>query len=106
MADNTPIFKGDNSAAFGNNFITINLDNPLGYEISKAVFVCGCIQKTFENPTFPLVINFTSEETANFKTSNVCYLVVFDSEGRQKTCKGSLTFPAQNGVLNNNGTCC
>lgn len=106
MADNIPIFKGDSTAAFGNNFITINLNNPLGFPISKAIFVCGCVKKTFENPIFPLVINFTSQETSNFKPSNVCYLVVFDSEGRQKTCKGSLTFKAQNGVLSNNGTCC
>lgn len=101
------IYKGDNTGAFGNNFITINLDNPLGFTISKAIFVCGCIQKIFENPTFPLVINLTSEETKTLKPSNICYLVVFDSDGRQKTCKGTLTFSAQNGVLGvNNGTCC
>lgn len=100
------IFKGDDSGAFGNNFITINLDNPLGYTISKAVFVCGCIQKPFKNPVFPLRINLTSQETAKLRSSNVCYLVVYDSEGRQKTCQGSLTFNAQNGVINNGGICC
>lgn len=100
------IFKGDDSGAFGNNFITINLDNPLGYTISKAIFVCGCIQKPFENPVFPLRINLTSQETTKLRSSNVCYLVVYDSEGRQKTCQGSLTFNAQNGVINNGGICC
>lgn len=100
------IFKGDDSGAFGNNFITINLDNPLGYPISKAIFVCGCIQKPFKNPVFPLRINLTSQETAKLRSSNVCYLVVYDSEGRQKTCQGSLTFNAQNGVINNGGICC
>lgn len=104
MANNS-IFKGDNSGAFGNNFITINLENPLGYTISKAIFVCGCIQKSFDNPVFPIVINFSSQETAQLRSSNTCYLVAYDSEGRQKTCKGTLTFPAQNGVLPN-GTCC
>lgn len=99
------IFKGDNTGAFGNSFITINLNNPLGYPISKAIFVCGCFQKIFENPVFPLVINFTSEETKKLNISNVCYLVVFDSLGRQKTCKGTLIFKAQNGVLSD-GTCC
>ena len=49
---NNPIFKTDDTAAFGNNFITINLDNPQGYEITKAVFVCNCLTKTFENPVF------------------------------------------------------
>ena len=100
-----PIFKGDDSGAFGNNFITINLDNPLGYPISKAIFVCGCIKKTFENPVFPLVINFNSEETETLRSVNTCYLVVYDSEGRQKTCKGTLSFKAQNGVLPD-GICC
>lgn len=102
-----PIYKGDNTGAFGNSFITINLDNPDDYIISKVIFVCGCIQKTFENPTFPLVINLTSDETKILKPSNICYLVAYDSEGRQKTCQGTLTFKATNGVLGvNNGTCC
>lgn len=100
-----PIFKGDNTGAFGNSFITINLDNPNGYEISKVIFACGCIQKTYNNPEFPIVINLTSEETSKLNASNVCYLVAFDSEGRQKTCKGTLTFKAQNGVLRD-GICC
>lgn len=104
--NNEAIFKGDNTGAFGNDFITINLDNETEYTISKAIFVCGCIKKTYENPTFPLVINFTSEETSKMRGSNVCYLVAYDSEGRQKTCQGTLTFNAQNGVITNDGTCC
>lgn len=105
---NDNIFKTDNTGAFGNNFITINLVNPEGYVISKAVFVCGCIQKTFNNPDFPLHINFTSEETAGLRNTNTCYLVVYDSEGRQKTCQGTLTFEANNGVIKgiNGRTCC
>lgn len=103
----TAIYKTDDTAAFGNSFITINLENPLGYTISKAIFVCGCIQKSFENPVFPIVINFSSQETASFSSTNTCYLVVFDELGRQRTCKGTLTFKAQNGVLINGGrTCC
>ena len=98
------IFKGDNTGAFGNSFITINLDNPQGFVVSKAIFVCGCIKKTFNNPVFPLVINLTSSETEKLGASNVCYLVAFDSQNRQKTCKGTLTFKAQNGVLPD-GTC-
>lgn len=101
-----PIFKGDDTGAFGNNFITINLENPLEYEVTKVIFACGCIQKTFENPVFPLVINLSSAETEKLRPQNVCYLVAYDSNGRQKTCKGTLTFNAQNGVLNNGRTCC
>lgn len=100
------IFKSDDTGAFGNSFITINLDNPQGYEVSKVIFVCGCIQKTFDNPVFPLAINLTSDETEKLRSSNVCYLVAYDNQGRQKTCKGTLTFAAQNGVLPNGRTCC
>lgn len=101
-----PIYMGDNTGAFGNNFITINLENPLGYQITKAVFVCNCLTKTFENPQFPLTVNFDSSETAKLRSSNTCFLVVFDELGRQKTCTGNLTFKAQNGVLPNGGVCC
>lgn len=100
-----PIYKGDNTGTFGNSFITINLDNPNDYIISKVIFVCGCITKTFENPIFPLKINLSSEETKTLKPSNVCYLVAYDSEGRQKTCQGTLTFKATNGVLPNKDCC-
>lgn len=100
------IYKGDDSGAFGNNFITINLANPNNYEVSKVIFVCGCIQKPFNNPVFPLTINLSSEETEKLRSSNVCYLVAYDSQGRQKTCKGTLTFNAQNGVLPNGRICC
>lgn len=99
MAD--AIFKGDNTAAFGNSFITITLTNPYEYPISKAVFVCGCIKKEYIDPQFPWVINFNSAETAKMRTINVCYLVVYDEQGRQKTCTGTLKFPAQNGVICN-----
>lgn len=98
---NNTIYKGDNTAAFGGSFITINLINPLGYTVSKVIFVCGCIQKTFENPVFPLVVNFTSEETKRLNANNVCQLVAYDEQGRQKTCTGTLVFPAKNGVICN-----
>lgn len=104
---NDAIFKGDNTAAFGNDFIKISIDNPAGYIISKAIFVCGCLKKTFDNPQFPIYINLTSEETSMLRGANVCYLVVYDGLGRQKTCNGTLTFNAKNGVIcNDRGTCC
>lgn len=93
------IFKGDNSGAFGRTFITISLVNPHEFEVSKAEFKCGCITKLFENPQFPLRINFDEEETKQFNFNNVCYLAVFDSMGRKRTCKGKLNFTAQGQVV-------
>lgn len=105
MANNS-IYKGDDTGAFGNTFITITMNNPTGFSISKAIFVCGCIQKAFVNPVFPLELNLSSEETEKLRTQNICYFIAFDELGRQKTCKGTLTFNAQNGVLNNGKQSC
>lgn len=92
-------FKGDDTNAFGKTFITIELDNPYEFEISKAIFIVGCIKKEFENPVFPLRINFTSEESKKLQFKNTAYLVVFDSESRQQTCERTLTFPMKEGVI-------
>ena len=92
-------FKGDNTGAFGGNFITIDLVNPYEFEVSKAIFIVGCVKKEFENPVFPLTINFDEEESKRLNFKNTAYLVVYDSEGRQKTCKGTLNFPMKEGVI-------
>lgn len=97
----TTVYKGDDTGAFGNTFITINIENPQEFIISKAIFVCNCIKKVFKNPHFPVIVNFSSEETKLLKPSNICYLVVYDEEGRQKTCTGTLSFNAQSGVICN-----
>lgn len=100
MSSNS-IFKGDSTAAFGNTFLTININNPDNFVISKAIFVCGCIKKTFNNPEFPLRVNFSSQETQKLSANNVGYLVVYDEVGLQKTCTGNIKFKAQNGVICN-----
>ena len=105
MSANTslPIYKGDDTGAFGNNFITINLNNPLNYPVSKVEFIInggGCLPvKEYNNPTFPLRINFSREETEKFLGVNVCRLRAYDENGLRKTCNNSLTFYAQNGVI-------
>lgn len=97
-----PIFKGDDTGAFGNNFITINIQNPNNYVISQAEFVIngGCPKlKPVKNPTFPMVVNFTSEQTAQFRANNIGNLVVWDEQNRQKQCKGYIEFKAENGAI-------
>ena len=51
------IYKGDDTNAFGNILLSIDLVNSSNFEISKAVFQCGTITKVFNNPTFPLLIS-------------------------------------------------
>ena len=87
------IYQGDNTAAFGGNFLTINIVVPEGEDIpsiSRAELKIGCFHKVIETPTFPLTINLTEEETTHLKTENTAYLAVWDDQGRKKTCEGSL----------------
>lgn len=85
---------GDNTAAFGNNFLTISLDNQSGEPIvvTKAVFACGPIRIEFTEPEFPLKVNLTEEQTSQLSCKNTCYLAVWDEEGRKLTCEGTLIF--------------
>lgn len=103
MSLNAPIYKGDDTGAFDKFFITIYLKNPLNKIVSKVDFIInggGCIPiKTYENPVFPLRINFTKEETAKFLAVNVCRLVAYDENGLKQTCNNTLTFYAQNGGI-------
>lgn len=98
-----PIFKGDDTGAFGNNFITIDLSNPLNYPISKVLFVinsgCGIKPKEYKNPVFPIIINFSSQESSKFQDVNTCRLIAYDQDGKQYTCPQTLTFKARNGVI-------
>lgn len=95
-------YRSDNTAAFGNNFITINLvGNPLDVTVSRADFIVGCLCKRFDNPEFPLIVNFTPEELQKLDIVNVGYLKVYDTEGRPKVCDGNVVFKIKNGVFCN-----
>lgn len=102
--DNT-IHAGDNTAAFGNKYITIFIDNPAEILVSKLEFVVGCIKKTFVDPKFPLYINFNSKETTKLNYINTAHLIAYDQKGRRLVCDGSLTFYMINGVIKQDGEC-
>lgn len=91
-----PIFRSDDTRAFGQDWLEINAEFPddtWASRISKAEFKVGQLPvMTFDNPTFPFVVNLTSEQTALLKDVNNCYLAVYDEEGRKQTCEGQLTF--------------
>lgn len=92
------LYQGDNTAAFGGNFMQINISAGEGVPvptITKAELKIGCFHKVIENPTFPLIVNLTEDETAQLKTENVAYLAVWDAQGRKKTCTGSMEVKTQ-----------
>ena len=95
----TTLFRGDDTDAFGNSFITINLATSISGTISKAVFQCENIVKIFENPTFPITIDLASAETATLQATNKCYLAVWDEDNKKRTCKGTLVFNTQSEVV-------
>lgn len=103
------IFKGDNTAAFGNNFITITINNIAQHPISKIEVVTnsGCRIKNkiftdennFLQETIILKVNYDSEETCLLNATNVLKVAAFDELNRQYTCPESLVFYAKNGVI-------
>ena len=96
----TEIFKGDDTNAFGQNFIKINRPhNSEAYTISKVIFQCGPIQKVYTRPTFPIYVNFTHTESKKLQTISECFLQVFDEHGLRTTCTGSLKFTAKQQVV-------
>lgn len=88
------INRGDNTGAFGNEFLRIYLNNPNQLYIQKAVVQIngGDLYKEFYDPTFPLTVNFTGEETELLHQINVCKLALWDEYGRRRTAEGKFTF--------------
>lgn len=95
----TTIYKGDDTNAFGQDFIKIDLTGAEGYTISKVIFQCGPIQKVYTRPQFPIYVNFTHNESSRLYQESVCYLQVFDEKGRRQTCEGTLSFTAKAKVI-------
>lgn len=103
------IYKGDDTGAFGNNFITVKVKNPNLYPISKIEVITNsstCIppksftdENYFQVETITLRVNYTSEETPKLNSSNIVNLVAYDMQNRPSTCPQSLTFYAKNGVI-------
>ena len=93
-------YKGDDFGAFGEDWILIDPELPDDWVVSKAEFRVGNLPvMRFLNPVFPIPVNLTSEQSANLKDVNTCYLAVYDEEGRKRTLNGSWTFVAENEVV-------
>ena len=87
------INRGDNTKAFGFDFLRIYLNNPNNLKITKAVFqINGQLEKEFINPEFPLRVNFSGQETELLCQVNICKLALWDEAGRRRTADGKFTF--------------
>ena len=87
------IYKGDNTGAFGNDFLRIYLNNPNNLIITKAVIqINNKLDKVYEYPIFPLRVNFTGEETEYLDQQNTCRMALWDEYGRRRTAEGKFNF--------------
>lgn len=100
---NIPLYRYDDTAAFGDRFILIDAEFPddtWAERITRAEFkITGIPVMVFENPVFPIEVNLNSAQTALLKDVNDCYLAVYDEEGRKRTCEGTLTFTSKKRVV-------
>ena len=93
------LFRGDDTQAFGNNWLTIEADYPSDWVISAAEFKVGNLPTMlFENPEFPLKVNLSSSQTAVLKDVNSCYLSLYDKDGLKITCEGTFIFETRKQV--------
>ena len=93
------IFRGDDTAAFGQNWLRINVDIPLTWIVSRAELKIGDILLTMEAPEFPVLINLTASQTAQLKDKNACYLALYDENGLKQTIEGTYTFTTRKQVV-------
>lgn len=93
------VIKGENTASFYRNFLMIDFENPDNIQISKAEFKTGEITKTYNNPVFPLPVNFKPEESKKLNNTNIGYLVLYDNQNRPFQCPGYCEFYAKNGAF-------
>ena len=92
--------KGDNSKAFNNDFLQIDLEIDENEPMpSKVEFITGCIIKPFTNPQFPIYVNFDESESLKLNNINIGYLIAYDEFGQRLTCIGSIKFTIKNGVI-------
>ena len=94
------IYRNDDTNAFGNEFLTIELDNEFNFIITKAEFQCGTVLKVYENPVFPLNVSLTREETKLLRSQNNCYLRVYDENSLRETCEGTIIVETKSEVVN------
>ena len=97
--DSKSIYRGDDTGAFGQTFLTIEAIIPEEWVVTKAVWRAGEVTKTFQDPVFPIGINLSHEETYKLKNINTCYLAVYDQDGLKQTCEGKLVFTTKAEVV-------
>lgn len=87
------ITQGDDTGAFGNTWLNIELSEiPEGYSVKKLKLIFGAVDKDYNNPEFPLAVNLTAAETKILRCGvNTGYVICYDQNNNPQTCEGSFT---------------
>ena len=95
------LVRTDDTGAFGQDeLLRINFSVPEGQTVNKAILYCGeNLKLEFPEPTSPIRVNLTSEQTAILKDNNCCNLVLYDGENRQLTIPCIAEFKTREGAL-------
>ena len=88
------ITKGDDLQAFNGEPIKVTIINPTDepIKVAYAVINNGAIVKEFPDPEDVIYVKLDSIDTNKLGYQNSMKLIVLDSKGRKRTCKGELTF--------------
>lgn len=98
------LYKGDDTDAFGQNLLTINIRNiPDGYTVERMEVKIGSLDiiEVDDFTEFPVRINLNSEQTRELSDINTVYIALYDNEGLKKTINKSITFTAKSEVVKN-----
>lgn len=92
--------RTDDTNAFGQSeLLRINFTVPEGQTVTKMILVCGDLKISFDEPTSPINVTLTGEQTAVLKDTNCCNLVLYDENNKQLTIPCIAEFKTRAGVL-------
>lgn len=95
--------RGDDTNAFGQDeLLRINFTVPDGQVVNKAELITGDLKLTFLEPTSPIRVNLTSEQTAILRDNNCCDLVLYDGNNRKLTIPCIAEFKTKAGANDRN----
>lgn len=94
MAKSIIVYRGDDTDSFGSTFIKIDLEpaQKAIYNVNKLEFSVANIVKTYINPTFPLNVSLSSDDTLNVEECKMypVYVTLFDDNDKIKTFKSDI----------------
>ena len=94
------IYKGDDTDAFNQEFLTVNVIVPEDWTITKAELKIAQLPPiVYNNPTFPWKVKLSSIQTKKLKENNECNLAIYDARGRKQTLDGTAVFKAKEEVV-------